>query len=54
MTRKWRLIIYAAVGIPFPMYAIITDGDLSALWFTGLVVVLGSIIEFVTWKQGKL
>lgn len=53
MKRKYRLIMYAAVGLTIPLlsWAIYPElGALEPLSFIGLVVLLGGIYEIVNRK----
>lgn len=56
MTRKYRLILYATVGLVIPVLSWIMYPELGAtepLAFIALVIILGGIYEIYSWKAGK-
>lgn len=56
MTRKYRLILYAVVGLTVPLLSWIIYPELGALeplTFIGLVALLGGAYEIYTWRAGK-
>jgi hypothetical protein len=56
MKRKYRLIVYATVGLVIPVLSWIMFPELGArepLAFIALVIILGGIYEIYSWKAGK-
>lgn len=56
MTRKYRLILYAVVGLTIPVLSYIfypEYGIKEPASFVGLVLVLATVIETVYHFQGK-